>query len=611
MIVNVAEIVQQFERDANTAQQAVSEEKVIVPWQGKSFKSLPLIAQEAEQKSSQAIEKVIEHGMVRGFVTEALLKAWKPNFDGARAKADDTKKIWRWELTSTAGVTPITGNWVDTGLSELDQAIALSFTAKDSVLNNTALISYKTIGTYYGAANLTISDRPEGSYATRQFMLKNETYTTNGRFVLQTYQEVQIELKNEWRRVIDTVNDTVLVDWVRFNEGVQSDSITALMLKNSVVNREKLTDNFLYSGVITNTDDMNAITKDGLHVVTSRPLNSPTGSVSTALVQVENHNNFIRQTWQNLDDSQKVWRRVIRPNASPPTFETWKNMNPTQAPSVIASPSQLGSIKVGANLSIDENGVLSASGGGSGGYFAGKKMVCFGDSVTEFGDYPERIKNRLGLASAVNVGFGGCRMSTHESVKYTEMSMFKLANTVATQDFTLLDMRAEQLAAEGDDNRPAVARLKAVNFEEVDYVTIFYGTNDWASNTPIGENTDLTSDGSTFKGSINYAVKRLLEAYPHLKILFVTPTWRARFVNGDGLESDTNPNSIGKYLIEYVDAIKEVAALNKIPTLDMYRNSGINKYNYTLYFTDGLHPTDPVGFQHIANKISSSINASF
>lgn len=512
---------------------------------------------------------------------------------------------------AAAGATNLTRSPYDPVEQAKNYTNTYAFAAKSAISDSTLLLSYKNIGIYYGIANLTLSDRPEGSYQSRQFMLKNEPYTSNGRFVLQTYQEVQTELKNEWRRVIDTVNNTVLVDWVRFNEGVQSDSVTALMLKNSVVSRAKLTDSFLYSGVIANTDDMNAITKDGLHVVTSRPLNTPSGSATTALVQIENHNNFVRQTWQNLDDSQKVWRRVIRPNASTPTFEAWKDMNPSQVPSVIASPTQLGLIKVGANLSIDENGVLSASGGGSGGYFSGKKMVCFGDSVTEFGDYPERIKNRLDLASAVNVGFGGCRMAAHESVKYTEMSMFKLANTVATQDFTLLDMRAEQLAGEGDDNRPAVARLKAVNFTEVDYVTIFYGTNDWAGNVPIGENTDLTADGSTFKGSINYAVKRLLETYPHLKILFITPTWRARFVNGDGLESDTNPNSIGKYLIEYVDAIKEVAALNKIPTLDMYRESGINKYNSTLYFTDGLHPTDPVGFQHIANKISSSINASY
>ncbi len=111
-----------LERDISDIGKANNEKVIVKPRIGASYKSLPLIAQEAEQKASQAIEKVIEHGMVRGFVTEALLKAWKPNFDGARAKADDTKKIWRWELTSAAGATQITGNWVDTGLSELDQA---------------------------------------------------------------------------------------------------------------------------------------------------------------------------------------------------------------------------------------------------------------------------------------------------------------------------------------------------------------------------------------------------------------------------------------------------------------------------------------------------------
>lgn len=71
-----------------------------------------------------ATNEAIMRATVRGFATEQILKQWTPNFNGARAKADDTKKVWRWELTSAAGVTPITGNWVDTGLSEKDQAIA-------------------------------------------------------------------------------------------------------------------------------------------------------------------------------------------------------------------------------------------------------------------------------------------------------------------------------------------------------------------------------------------------------------------------------------------------------------------------------------------------------
>lgn len=70
-----------------------------------------------------ATNEAIMRATVRGFATEQILKQWTPDFDGARAKADDTKKIWRWELTSAAGITPITGNWVDTGLSEKDQAL--------------------------------------------------------------------------------------------------------------------------------------------------------------------------------------------------------------------------------------------------------------------------------------------------------------------------------------------------------------------------------------------------------------------------------------------------------------------------------------------------------
>lgn len=70
-----------------------------------------------------ATNEAIMRATVRGFATEQILKQWTPDFNGARAKADDTKKIWRWELTSAAGITPITGNWVDTGLSEKDQAI--------------------------------------------------------------------------------------------------------------------------------------------------------------------------------------------------------------------------------------------------------------------------------------------------------------------------------------------------------------------------------------------------------------------------------------------------------------------------------------------------------
>ena len=74
-----------------------------------------------DQFQAQA-DEVIAAGFFKGFATETALKASLPTVSEMRARADDTRKIWRWNRTSAEGVTPITGTWIDTGLSDVDQA---------------------------------------------------------------------------------------------------------------------------------------------------------------------------------------------------------------------------------------------------------------------------------------------------------------------------------------------------------------------------------------------------------------------------------------------------------------------------------------------------------
>ncbi len=106
--------------DVKHAGEAVNTKKVITPRYGAPFKSLPLVAAEAQAKA----DEVVAQGFYRGYTTEALLLAAKPAVAEMRARADDTRKIYRWNRTSAEGVTPVTGNWVDTGLSDLDLAKA-------------------------------------------------------------------------------------------------------------------------------------------------------------------------------------------------------------------------------------------------------------------------------------------------------------------------------------------------------------------------------------------------------------------------------------------------------------------------------------------------------
>ena len=99
------------QRDIQDIGEAVNESKVINPRYGDAFKSLPLVSQQAQAQA----DEVVAQGFYKGFATETALKASLPAVAEMRARADDTRKIWRWTRTSAAGVTPVTGTWVDTG----------------------------------------------------------------------------------------------------------------------------------------------------------------------------------------------------------------------------------------------------------------------------------------------------------------------------------------------------------------------------------------------------------------------------------------------------------------------------------------------------------------
>lgn len=138
--------------DVKHAGEAVNTKKVITPRYGEPFKSLPLVAAEAQAKA----DEVVAQGFYRGYTTEALLLAAKPAVAEMRARADDTRKIYRWTRTSSEGVTPITGTWVDTGLSELDLAKTYADTNKLDLSN----IQYKYInGNMIGPKTKTVEGK--------------------------------------------------------------------------------------------------------------------------------------------------------------------------------------------------------------------------------------------------------------------------------------------------------------------------------------------------------------------------------------------------------------------------------------------------------------------
>lgn len=137
--------------------------------------------------------------------------------------------------------------------------------------------------------------------------------------------------------------------------------------------------------------------------------------------------------------------------------------------------------------------------------------------------------------------------------------------------------------------------------EDEIYVLIFIGAEDYRSGmAPIGNNDN--ENDTTFKGSLNLAIKKLLTKAPSAKVMLVSPIFRSSTEPGDDLDCDTNLVN-DKYLRDFANAMSDIGKVNHIPCLDLFDECMINKYTSKIYLNkDGVYPSDK-GHAMIAEKI--------
>ena len=235
----------------------------------------------------------------------------------------------------------------------------------------------------------------------------------------------------------------------------------------------------------------------------------------------------------------------------------------------------------------------------------GKKIVFAGDSVTEFGNYPEVAGEKTG-AEVINIGIGGSCMVRHSAPNYDVFSMTNLADAIATGDWS--SQIANKITAPDDNNTSVVDRMIAIDWNTVDILCIAHGTNDYRGGASYNFGDEGDVGKTSFIGGLAYIVETILTAHPHISIVFITPTWRKL----DGVDADTVAVSNGKYLVDYIDAIIKNAEKYKTPVKDMYRTSGFNKFTADLYLDGGgdVHP-NPTGYKHFGNKVGAFLISQF
>lgn len=427
---------------------------------------------------------------------------------------------------------------------------------KGNLLNNASTQDANEDGIYFLASANTYTDMPVGAPVADYVLSVNEAFfTSKGRFKNQKLS-ASTSPNLAWVRRVDLL-------------GAATQGWQKATAAPSSVDRSVLSANYADKNTIVSVD-ADDIQEDGTYLITdptSIP-NLPTGA-STGILEVRgaNGNNFGFQEYTDLFNANLKQRRMTRPGNS--TVSPWMGMAASE-----------------------------------------KTIACFGDSITENGTYPQELAQMIG-GQTLRMGFGGCRMANHESAGYSAMCMNNMSQNIADNDYTSLIAGAETVFTEtGDDNRVQAALVASTDWSSVDYAILFWGTNDFAANVPIGTTSDV--DGTTFIGAINKTVTNLLSTHSQLKILMVSPFWRPRILSGDGKSSDDFPNTNGDYLIDFVDAIKERSAHYRLDFLDFYREGNIaplTQYEY-LGAGDDIHPKNPEGYTHVAERIAAKMKSS-
>ena len=154
-----------------------------------------------------------------------------------------------------------------------------------------------------------------------------------------------------------------------------------------------------------------------------------------------------------------------------------------------------------------------------------------------------------------------------------------------------------------------ITRATSANLSSADMVVVFGGTNDFSYDTKAIGNlfveSSITASGrignkkkipptdtDTFAGALHELILQIRSIIGEKPIVFMTPLNRGRYNEGRPISSECNIN--GDYLIDFVNAIKEIGRFYGIPVFDA---GGVMNFDPTERSSsslsgDLLHPND-------------------
>lgn len=204
-----------------------------------------------------------------------------------------------------------------------------------------------------------------------------------------------------------------------------------------------------------------------------------------------------------------------------------------------------------------------------------------------------KVQDKTGL-KCYNGGLGGTvlgRADAERRLGYTKdsVSAAGLVRSFVVKDFGVQKtVRVREPAT--DYFEDTLGDLGQIDFDQVKILFIGSGLNDYHAGNPI-ESTENPYDEYTYCGAIRSIVRELRDAYPDLRIIFITPPYTWYTVP----ELTCEEYDLGGGVLEdYVNAEIGLCQALDVEVIDIYHDFYPHDTweDLYLYTDDGLHPNE-------------------
>ncbi len=130
--------------------------------------------------------------------------------------------------------------------------------------------------------------------------------------------------------------------------------------------------------------------------------------------------------------------------------------------------------------------------------------------------------------------------------------------------------------------------LTQIEYEEIDYIVISYGVNDYTVGVPASGEEPY--EESTYEGALRSSIERIQKMCPNSTIIISSITYCSYTGDEDNTKDGYEYDWGGGYITEYRDAAKRVASeYSNVIFMDNLELLDINASNYNQYLFDGIH----------------------